>query len=94
MENSFLLFTSTHKIFFTFHLNLLHGNNKNFPLSTVQKVPYLVEVCCWTINGEQLSISLVMESLHQWELDLGIVELLDIVTACLDCCHLFNLNNL
>lgn len=71
---------------------------KQFPIkhnSTTRNVwKFLVEVSCWTCNWEQLSISLVVISLYQWELDLGIVELLNMSTACFDCDYFFNFNNL
>lgn len=48
----------------------------------------------WTIDGECLSVALVVISLHQRELDLRIVELFDVVTTRLDCGDLLDSNDL
>lgn len=49
---------------------------------------------CWTVDGEGLAIALVVVSLDQWELDFGIVELLDLVTSGLDSGDLFDFDDL
>lgn len=51
-------------------------------------------MCSWTIDWEHLSVSLVVISLHQWELDRRIVELFDVVTTSLGGDDLFNLDDL
>lgn len=54
----------------------------------------LVVVGCWTIDGERLAIALVVVSLDQWELDLRVVELFDVVTTGLGGDDLLNLDDL
>jgi hypothetical protein len=51
-------------------------------------------MCCWAVDGEGLAIALVVVSLDQWELDFGIVELLDLVASSFDGSDLFNFDDL
>jgi hypothetical protein len=51
-------------------------------------------VSCWAVHGECLAITLVVVTLDKWELDLRIMELLDVVTACLGSDDLFDLDDL
>jgi hypothetical protein len=56
----------------------------------------LIEVGSWANIREHLAITLVVISLHQWESDLRVVELLDVTSACLasnDFLDLDDLNN-
>lgn len=48
----------------------------------------------WTIDGECLSVALVVVSLHQRELDLRIVELFDVITTRLDSSDLLDSDDL
>lgn len=47
-----------------------------------------------SIDREHLTISLVVISLHQWELDFGVVELLDVRSAGLLRDDFFDFNDL
>lgn len=49
---------------------------------------------CWSIDGEELQVALLLVSLHQREFDRRIVELLDVVTACLGSDDLLDFNDL
>ena len=54
----------------------------------------LVEVCCWAVSREHLTITFVVETLDQWELNSWIMELFDVVTSCFAGNNLFNLDDL
>lgn len=49
---------------------------------------------CWSIDGEELQVALLLVSLHQREFDRRIVELLDVVSACLGSDDLFDFDDL
>lgn len=42
---------------------------------------FLVEVGGWSVDREHLAIALVVITLHQWELDRRVVELLDVCST-------------
>ena len=54
----------------------------------------LVVVGSWAVDGECLTITLVMVSLYQWELDLRVVELFDVVTTGLGGDNLLDFDDL
>lgn len=68
---------------------LVHSFQPNFNPWNI-----LVVVCCGAVDGECLAVALVVISLHQWELNLRIVELLDVVTTSLGGGDLFDSDNL
>lgn len=51
-------------------------------------------MCCWSNSREQLTITLVVVALSQWELDLTVVELFNLRSACLDSSDLLNFDDL
>ena len=54
----------------------------------------LIVVGGWAIDRECLTITFVVITLNQWELDRRIMELFDLVTTSLDGGHLLDLDNL
>lgn len=56
---------------------------RSFQLISVGVFHFLLEIGPWLSVREQLPVALVVDTLHQWELDLGVVELLDMHTTCL-----------
>lgn len=55
---------------------------------------FLLEIGPWLSVREQFPVALVVNTLHQWELDLGVVELLDMHTTRLRGWNRFHLDDL
>lgn len=81
--------------FFKFQISMFIWMFRNFP-SINYNLINLIEMGSWTNIREHLAITFVVISLNQWELDLRVVELLNVTSACLarnDFLDLDDLNN-
>lgn len=56
--------------------------------------PHLHEVCSWFLVREQSTGSFVVHSFHQWETDLGVVELCDVCASAFVGCDRLDLDDL
>ena len=74
-----------------FMSNMPYFQLKEINVTTLR---FLVEVCCWAVSREHLTITFVVETLDQWELNSWIMELFDVVTSCFAGNNLFNLDDL